>query len=221
MKQRHRAITEEQRLTRQQELLAVAWDLFQAKDYDEISMVDIASRAGLAKGTLYLYFPSKEALFLAVEEQQLNAWFEIVEARLEALKGCDRPEEVSDAVCRSLAERPALARLLAILHVTLERNIDVETALRFKGFLLERIQAIGERIEACLPSLKAGQGVQLTLWVYASLIGLQQLADPAPVVKQALAQEPGMAAFQIDFETYCCQALRAIFSGALGLNDPD
>lgn len=211
----HRAVTDEQRLARRRDLLDAAWDLFQDQPYDSLNMLAIAKRAGVAKGTLYLYFATKEELFLAVETRRLDEWFTDLNARLEALAGCADPAEVAAAVCRSLAERPALARLLAILHVTLEHNIEYPAALQFKDFLLAGIQVLGQRFEACLPGLAPGQGVRLALWTYACLIGLQQLANPAPVVRDVLAREPRLAPFRLDFETQCCQALHALYAGAV------
>jgi len=51
---------------RQNEIINAAEKLFFSKGYDEIAMDDVAADAGLAKGTLYTYFKSKESLCYAV-----------------------------------------------------------------------------------------------------------------------------------------------------------
>ena len=48
------------------ELLAAALDLFVERGYAATRLDDVARRAGVSKGTLYLYFESKEELFKAV-----------------------------------------------------------------------------------------------------------------------------------------------------------
>lgn len=48
------------------ELLAAALALFVEKGYAGTRVEEVAARAGVSKGTLFLYFPSKEALFKAV-----------------------------------------------------------------------------------------------------------------------------------------------------------
>lgn len=48
------------------ELLAAALALFVEKGYAATRVEEVAARAGVSKGTLFLYFPSKEALFQAV-----------------------------------------------------------------------------------------------------------------------------------------------------------
>ncbi|HEY4541278.1 MAG TPA: TetR/AcrR family transcriptional regulator [Noviherbaspirillum sp.] len=51
---------------RPQELLEAALDLFVERGYAATRLDDVAARAGVSKGTLYLYFTSKEELFKAV-----------------------------------------------------------------------------------------------------------------------------------------------------------
>jgi AcrR family transcriptional regulator len=48
------------------ELMAAALDLFVERGYAATRLDDVAARAGVSKGTLYLYFSSKEELFEAV-----------------------------------------------------------------------------------------------------------------------------------------------------------
>ena len=51
---------------RPQELLAAAMDLFVERGFASTRLEDVARRAGVSKGTLYLYFENKEELFKAV-----------------------------------------------------------------------------------------------------------------------------------------------------------
>lgn len=57
---------EQRKAVRSQELTAAALSLFVEKGFSATRLDEIAACAGVSKGTLYLYFDSKEALFLAV-----------------------------------------------------------------------------------------------------------------------------------------------------------
>ncbi len=57
---------EKEKEQRRKLILDAAQTLFFSKHYDEITIEEIAEKAQLAKGTLYLYFKSKEALYSAV-----------------------------------------------------------------------------------------------------------------------------------------------------------
>jgi AcrR family transcriptional regulator len=56
---------------RPQELLEAALDLFVERGYAVTRLDDVAARAGVSKGTLYLYFTNKEELFKAVVRENL------------------------------------------------------------------------------------------------------------------------------------------------------
>lgn len=58
--------------TRPQELLDAALELFVEKGFAATRSEEVARRAGVSKGALYLYYPSKEELFKAVVRQKLS-----------------------------------------------------------------------------------------------------------------------------------------------------
>ena len=64
---------------RRQQLLERGAELFTSHPYDKLSMSKIASEAGISKGLLYHYFPSKRAFF----EATLSAWAEQLRERTE------------------------------------------------------------------------------------------------------------------------------------------
>ena len=55
------------------ELIAAALELFVEKGYAGTRLDDVAARAGVSKGTLYLYFENKEDLFKAVVQENIVA----------------------------------------------------------------------------------------------------------------------------------------------------
>lgn len=59
---------------RRQEILWAAAQVFAVKGFHAARMEEVAEQAGVAKGTVYLYYPSKEALFLATLEAILAQW---------------------------------------------------------------------------------------------------------------------------------------------------
>jgi AcrR family transcriptional regulator len=57
------------------ELLDAALDLFVEKGFAATRAEEVAARAGVSKGTLFLYFPSKEELFKAVVRENIAGRF--------------------------------------------------------------------------------------------------------------------------------------------------
>jgi AcrR family transcriptional regulator len=58
---------------RPSEILEAALSVFAEKGFAAARMDDIAARAGVSKGTIYLYFPSKEAVFKALVRETVGA----------------------------------------------------------------------------------------------------------------------------------------------------
>lgn len=62
------------------ELIAAGLEVFVEKGFAASRLDDVAARAGVSKGTVYLYFKSKEALFKAVIEAGMTPAIEALEA---------------------------------------------------------------------------------------------------------------------------------------------
>ena len=71
-------------------ILDAAGQLFAERHYHEVRMEDIAARAGVAKGTLYLHFRCKDDLYVGLIRDGLARLGDRIEARLGDARG---PEE--------------------------------------------------------------------------------------------------------------------------------
>ena len=82
-----RAKRERRKEARPGELLAAALQLFVEKGFAATRAEEVARRAGVSKGTLFLYFSSKEELFKAVVRENISGQFPQWNARFEAYQG--------------------------------------------------------------------------------------------------------------------------------------
>jgi TetR/AcrR family transcriptional regulator len=69
------------------ELLDAALDLFVEKGFAATRAEEVAARAGVSKGTLFLYFPSKEELFKAVVRENISGRFAEWEEEFKTFEG--------------------------------------------------------------------------------------------------------------------------------------
>ena len=69
-----RARSLEQKALRRRAVLQVAETYLIEVGYEAFSMSKLAKKIGLAKGTLYLYFQTREELFLTLYDQSLIQW---------------------------------------------------------------------------------------------------------------------------------------------------
>ena len=69
------------------EILEAALAVFAQKGFAATRLDDVAAKAGITKGTIYLYFDSKQALFEALARQSVGAQIEQIKAQLAAFPG--------------------------------------------------------------------------------------------------------------------------------------
>jgi AcrR family transcriptional regulator len=207
-----RARDAEAKESRRAALLGSAERLFAERDFSEVSIAGISAGAGLAKGTAYLYFNSKESLFLALLSERLREWVEALQAEL-GNAAAATPEQLAQLLARSLLSRGALVRLLSILHAVLEQNVEPGEALAFKRGLAQVLSAMGTGL-ARVCRLSAEEGARVVLWSHAVVVGLSQMAQPAPAVAAALEEDPALAPFRISLAAELEAALATLFRGA-------
>jgi AcrR family transcriptional regulator len=75
---------ERRKEARAPEILEAALASFGEKGFAATRMDDIAARAGITKGTIYLYFDSKEAVFKALARQSAGAQIETIAEQVKA-----------------------------------------------------------------------------------------------------------------------------------------
>ncbi|SEA56024.1 TetR/AcrR family transcriptional regulator [Acidovorax soli] len=78
---------ERRKQARPGELIEAALDLFVEKGFAATRVDEVAARAGVSKGTLFLYFPSKEELFKAVVRENIAGRFAEWTLELDAFEG--------------------------------------------------------------------------------------------------------------------------------------
>jgi AcrR family transcriptional regulator len=73
---------------RQGEILQAACRVFARNGFEATTVDAVAAEAGLAKGTLYLYFKSKLDIYIAALQEELEALDQLTHQRVEASAGC-------------------------------------------------------------------------------------------------------------------------------------
>lgn len=210
-----RARSAEDKDLRRTHLIEAATQLFADADYDAVTIARVAEAAGVAKGTAYIYFATKEALFLELVRAELQQWQQELIAALKRLRTRQPLDAVPAAIARSVAQRPTLQRLLILLHSVIEPKIDAESARDFKLFLRDLLAQACEPLCSKLPGLTAEQATTLMLQLHALVISLAQLSNPPQVMVRVLAENPELQFFRIEFEPFLRDTLTTLVRGTV------
>ena len=128
---------------RRRRIVDAALQLFSECDYDAVQMDEVARIAGVAKPTLYRYFPTKEALFLEGIERILTELQHDVE--LAGKDPATAPEALRSVIrCVFLA----LARCTAAIHAF--DGADAQLGERGRGVIRSRVRSIRVVLEHIL-----------------------------------------------------------------------
>lgn len=182
-------------------------------DMGRVTMDAVAHKAKLAKGTLYLYFQTKEHLFLAILEEELRDWLAALKATLACVESPKNPRELARLLSSQLAGRPMMTALMACLPTTLENNIGEETAREFKLATLALSEAFAICLEKGLDLPRSPNSLRACHWIFSLILGIYQIAVPAPTMRKVLETTPELFAYRMDFENEICAALENLFLG--------
>jgi AcrR family transcriptional regulator len=208
-----RAIDTEDKAARRAAILLAARQRYVADGYQIPSVARIAADAGLAKGTVYLYFRAKEEIFVALLAEEFAGLIEDANA---FFSGDFSPADLPGFIGRYveyLDTHPELLRLDAMAYSVLEQNLPEAQLRTFKLELTHRLVEAGKRVDAAL-GLTAGRGTQLLMRTYALTRGLWQSLDYPPAMKAVLAATE-FAPIRPDFRTELLAALAEYWRGAL------
>ncbi|WP_448211326.1 TetR family transcriptional regulator [Colwellia sp. MEBiC06753] len=201
---KQRAVGAQQKQQRITQILDATETRFITQHFNDIRLADIASDVGITKAALYRYFRTKEVLFLALYQRQIDQL--IAQAAL--LKAT---ASLTQRITQAVLAVPMYCKMTSILHTLLERNLTVEEALAFKRGLAQKMAALVGQI-APHTQLNSSQLMQRFIMLHHCIIGAWANCHPSDVVQSALALDPQLHVFNLDFEQVLAGHVEMIFA---------
>jgi AcrR family transcriptional regulator len=161
--------------------------LLRTHDHNQIQMKDVAAEAGVALGTVYRYFQSKDHLFAEV----LAHWASQLQTNVDRrpLRGNTNAERLTDVLQRSMRAFqawPQLARVVMSLETSEDpftREIFARNMARNTQIYVEALHGIPAEVADQVVSVAASVfDLQLRQWV----LGAQSIADVYDRIRQAV-----------------------------------
>ena len=204
---------------RKEAILAAALDLFQEKGLENVTLADIASKAGTATSNLYRYFESREHIYLRVLQRLGAEWEKKLYPPLERLKGRGTPAKVADIIVEAYMNVREYGELSTVVNSVLEKQLTPLLVADFRSVFLERRKRLASALASALPKTTAEQLLPLTFHIFVHVPGLWPFCHPNPASKKMLA-EPQFAHLNFDFQTEMSRYLRLILKAALDQPEP-
>jgi len=144
---------ERRKQARPQELLAAALDLFVERGFAATRLDDVAKAAGVSKGTLYLYFSSKEELFKAVVRESVIPSIGRAEGMIDQFNG--RTEDLFRQVATSWWQEIGMTKLSGLPKLMMA---EVGNFPDLASFYQEEVVNRGEKLMASILARGMAQG---------------------------------------------------------------
>ena len=161
-----RARSEIAKLEREVSILAATEVLLRQTGYDSMTMQAVATLAGLAKGTLYLYFTSRESLVLAVHGRLFDRWidrFAVHQPELAGFNGFCRD------FARYYADDPLFLQLSGFANALLEPQIDHVAYIKSKRGTARRVKRLAGLV--CKQFSITHAAAQRLIWGFLTIAG--------------------------------------------------
>ncbi len=209
-----RAISEKDKLKRRDHILKTAWQLYTKNEGRLPTVSVIARKAGLSKGSVYLYFQTKNEIFLSLYMHHLTRWHESVIKDLEDYPGKISVAEYAGRSSRYLVDNPLVLRLGSMATSLLEDGVEQELILDFKIRLAQLLENRSRLTARLFPGLSSDQWVKVHLRIYALIFGLWQMFY-SPKKVQILLREARLNVFEADFSQTVVESVATFINGAL------
>ena len=210
-----RARSAEAKDQRRADLIAAASRLFADADFDAITIARVAEVAGMAKGTAYLYFATKETLFLELVRAELTTWLADFIQSINRQRAANPAVAVPRALAKSFANHPQVRRLLVLQHTVLEPKLGDAAARGFKLHMRELMDEACAVIAPKIPGWQLEDAQVFVMQTIALVIGVTQLSEPSPVIARVLASDPRLRPMCIDFEPFLARTLTTLVRGTM------
>jgi TetR/AcrR family fatty acid metabolism transcriptional regulator len=169
-----RSLKKEQRQEREALILQVAEEVLMEKGYYETSIDEIAARVGIAKGTVYLHFPSKEDLVIAIFERDMQQLLQYIDSTMSsALTARGKIEAIFDLMHGGIISK-RMQLLYSISNSGGLRHLLVEK----KGCLREIWDQLSARLNSLLEEGKAAGEFDSSLPTMVMLSAFYSLLSP-------------------------------------------
>ncbi|MEP4149455.1 MAG: TetR/AcrR family transcriptional regulator [Halioglobus sp.] len=162
-----RANTDDQKSFRRQQILDAAEAHFHDVGYEAFSMGKLARLAGVVKGTLYLYFKTREEVLLTLYNQSILRWSQVFMGSL--TPDMTDHDYVTTLYSTAMADGSFVPLLIRLEHV-IEHNVAIDSLIDSKRMFIECVERLAEATAPVLKLDKA-QSSELVKTMGVLLVG--------------------------------------------------
>ncbi len=164
---------------KREQILRAATDVFSRREFHAVPVEDVAIAAGVGKGTLYLYFPTKEQLFYATILEALDVLIAELRAAVRAHDG----EDALTAFVACMLDFFRRRRPLAMLMHRYEHRLHEPEGGEWRARRVQMVEVARALVASCValePEAATLATEMLLASVRAAVLNQPEGEDPEP-----------------------------------------
>lgn len=144
--------SEELTQARKDEIINACAELYETKNFKDVTLKDIGAKTSFTRTLIYYYFHTKEEIFLALLQREYEAWTDDLTAIRKSHQNMSA-DQFADELAHSLERRSRLLKLMSMNHYDMEANSRMENLVDFKTAYGNSIRAMTCCLEKFFPRM--------------------------------------------------------------------
>ena len=189
---------------RKEEIIAACAALYEEKGFRDTTIKDIGEAITLTRTGIYIYFETKEEIFLALLGREYDAW--VSEMReIMARKTAMTRNDVAEVLAGTLTNHPRLLRLLSMNLYEMEANSRLERLVEFKKSFGASLETVDLLLQQYIPEMNEDQRRKFIYAFFPFIYGIYPYTSVTEKQMEAMREAGIPYQYQSAFElTFAC-----------------
>jgi len=189
---------------RKEEIIAACAALYEEKGFKDTTIKDIGEAITLTRTGIYIYFETKEEIFLALLGREYDAW--VSEMReIMARKTAMTRNDVAEVLAGTLTNHPRLLRLLSMNLYEMEANSRLERLVEFKKSFGASLETVDQLLQQYIPDINEDQRRKFIYAFFPFIYGIYPYTSVTEKQMAAMREAGIPYQYQSAFElTFAC-----------------
>ena len=189
---------------RKEEIIAACAALYEEKGFKDTTIKDIGEAITLTRTGIYIYFETKEEIFLALLGREYDAW--VSEMReIMARKTAMTRNDVAEVLAGTLTNHPRLLRLLSMNLYEMEANSRLERLVEFKKSFGASLETVDQLLQQYIPDINEDQRRKFIYAFFPFIYGIYPYTSVTEKQMAAMREAGLPYQYQSAFElTFAC-----------------
>lgn len=196
-------------------ILDMTAKMFATMEYENIKMAEIAKALGISNGILFVYYKTKEMLFLQLLIREYARRLDNMEQRIKAYDISNYElfkKLVLDEMTDIIEDWDMYIRLISIRGVILEKNIDAEAMIEFKQWFYNRFKEVSQIMHQQCKVFSTDEIMEIFLIQESILVGCK-LCSSLPSEVLNIIDKYQMEGFKFSFKENALKTMSSYIDG--------